>query len=223
MVFLGQMRQSYKSGSVRNHEIISLHLGSCAPFSQDPLPPARHQLQLFAPSAQTINQEKKRIQKWDPTSKQIISYCLGLRTQNSGPREVDLEASPERGSDKINLQKQGTDTQKKASCIILPGLIYGSQDLEVDLKPFAKRGCNRTTVLVSLYWLACSLHPKQSPNQISNKSTKVHCIRLPWTWKKSDQIPKSYALEHIKTIFPETTRAFSAQEWGYKWGRHSKR
>ena len=167
--------------------------------------------------------KKKRIQKWDPSSKQIISYCLGLCTQNSGPREVDLEASPERGSDKINLQKQGTDTQKKASCIILPGLIYGSQDLEVDLKPFAKRGCNRTTVLVSLYWLACSLHPKQSPNQISNKSTKVHCIRLPWTWKKSDQIPKSYALEHIKIIFPETTRAFSVQEWGYKWGRHSKR
>ena len=60
MVFLGQMRQSYKSGSVRNHEIISLHLGSCVPFSQDPLPPARHQLQLFVPSAQTINQEKKK-------------------------------------------------------------------------------------------------------------------------------------------------------------------
>ena len=60
MVFLVQMRQSYKCGSVRNHEIISLHLGSCAPFSQDPLPPARHQLQLFAPSAQTINQEKKK-------------------------------------------------------------------------------------------------------------------------------------------------------------------
>ena len=60
MVFLGQMRQSYKSGSVRNHEIISLHLGSCVPFSQDPLPPARHQLQLFVPSAQTINEEKKK-------------------------------------------------------------------------------------------------------------------------------------------------------------------
>ena len=29
---------------------------------------------------------------------QIVSYCLGLLTQNPGLREVDLEASPKRGS-----------------------------------------------------------------------------------------------------------------------------
>ena len=33
---------------------------------------------------------------------QILSYCLGLRTQNPRLREVDLEPSRKRGSDKIN-------------------------------------------------------------------------------------------------------------------------
>ena len=31
-------------------------------------------------------------------SQQIVSYCLGLHTQNPGLREVDLEPSPKRGS-----------------------------------------------------------------------------------------------------------------------------
>ena len=61
---------------------------------------------------------------------QIVSYCLGLRTQNPGLREVDLEPSPERGSDKINMQKQGRITQNKASRIIQSGLTYGFQHLE---------------------------------------------------------------------------------------------
>ena len=52
---------------------------------------------------------------------QIISYCLGLRTQNPGLGEVDFKPSPKRGSDKINTQKQGRKTQKKASRIIQPG------------------------------------------------------------------------------------------------------
>ena len=46
---------------------------------------------------------------------QIVSYCLGLHTQNPGLREVDLEPSPKRGSDKINMQKQGRNTQKNAN------------------------------------------------------------------------------------------------------------
>ena len=33
---------------------------------------------------------------------QIVSYCLGLHTQNPGLRDVDLEPSPKRSSDKIN-------------------------------------------------------------------------------------------------------------------------
>ena len=61
------------------------------------------------------------------SSQRIVSYCLDLPTQNLGLREVDLEPSLERGSDKINMLKQGRHTQNKASCIILPGLTYGSQ------------------------------------------------------------------------------------------------
>ena len=37
------------------------------------------------------------------SSQQIVSYCLGLRTQNPGLREVDLEPSPKRDSDKIKI------------------------------------------------------------------------------------------------------------------------
>ena len=77
---------------------------------------------------------------------------------------------------------------------------------EVDLEPSAKRGTKRTRALVSLYWSSRSLHLKQPSNQISHKSTKVDPIRSSRTCKKSDQIPKSYALQHIKTTFPNTTR-----------------
>ena len=94
---------------------------------------------------------------------------------------------------------------------------------EVDLEPSAKRGTTRTRALVSLYWSSRSLHFKQSPNQISHISTKVDPIRSSRTCKKSDQIPKSYALQHIKTIFPNTTRATHFHDWGYKWGRHTQR
>ena len=45
-------------------------------------------------------------------------------------REVDLEHSPKRGIDKINMEKQGRKTQNKASHIVHPGLTYGSQHLE---------------------------------------------------------------------------------------------
>ena len=44
---------------------------------------------------------------------QILSYCLGLRTQNPGLRDVDLEPSPKRGSDKINMLKQGRKTAEE--------------------------------------------------------------------------------------------------------------
>ena len=60
----------------------------------------------------------------------IISYCFGLRTQNPGLREVHLETSPKRDGDKINMQKQRRNTQKKASRIVQPGLTCGSQHLE---------------------------------------------------------------------------------------------
>ena len=61
---------------------------------------------------------------------QIISYCLGLGTQNPVLREVALEPSPKRGSDKLNMQTQGRNAQKKASPFKQPGLTYGFQHLE---------------------------------------------------------------------------------------------
>ena len=60
----------------------------------------------------------------------MVSYCLGLCTQNPGLSEVDLAPSPKRGNDKIKMLKQGRNTQKKASCIVQPGPTYESQHLE---------------------------------------------------------------------------------------------
>ena len=78
----------------------------------------------------TINQEKTKNSEMRSNFQQIVSYCLFLCTQNPGLREVHLEPSSKRGSDKINMQKQGRNTQKKASCIAQPGLTYGSHHLE---------------------------------------------------------------------------------------------
>ena len=41
-----------------------------------------------------------------------------------------LGTQSKRGSDKINMQKQGRNTQKKASRIVQPGLTDGCQHLE---------------------------------------------------------------------------------------------
>ena len=132
MAFLVQIRQSNKCGSVRNDEISNqLALGIwCGPLSQHPLPAARHQPHLLIPSALTINQEKTENPEMRSNFQQIVSYCLGLHTLNPGLKEVDLEPSPKRGSDKINMRVQGRNTQKKASCIVQPGLTHGSQRLE---------------------------------------------------------------------------------------------
>ena len=58
------------------------------------------------PSAQRINQEKTKNQEMRYNVQQIVSYCLGLHTQNTGLRQVDLEPSPERVGDRINMEKQ---------------------------------------------------------------------------------------------------------------------
>ena len=44
---------------------------------------------------------------------QIVSHCLGLPRQNPGLRQVDLEPSPKRGSDKINMLKKGRETTEE--------------------------------------------------------------------------------------------------------------
>ena len=100
-------------------------------LSQHALPPARHQSQLLVPSDQIMNQEKTNNPEMRSNFQQIVSYCLGLHTQNPGLTQVDLERSPKRGSQKNNKQKQGRNTHKKASRIIQPGLTYGSWHLEM--------------------------------------------------------------------------------------------
>ena len=129
MAFLVQMRQSNKCGSVRNDEIINLHLGSGA----GPASPASCKTPAtFIDSIHPHNQPRKKTKNPEMRSnfQHIVSYCLGLCKQNPGLREVDLEPSPKRGSDKINMLKRGRNTQKKTSRILQPGLTYGSQHLE---------------------------------------------------------------------------------------------
>ena len=175
------MKQSNKCGSLRNDEIINLHLGSgaCPWISISCLLQDTSHICWFHPP-KTINQEKTKKPEMRSNFQQVVSYCLGLRTQNLTLWEVDLE-------------------------------------------PSAKRRTNRTRALVSLYWSSRSLHLKQSPNQISNKSTKVDPIRSSQTCRKSNQIPRSYVFQHIKTIFPNTTGATHAHDWGYKWGHHTQK
>ena len=194
------------------------------PLGQHPLPSGRRQPHLLIVSTQTSNHKKAKNPEIQFNFQQIVSYCLGLRTQNPGLREVHFERSPKWGSDKINMLKQGRKTAEENKSyptawthIWIPAL------REVDLKPSAKRGANRTEALVSLYWTSRSLHPKEPPNWISHKSTKVHPIRLSRAWKKSDQMSKSYALQHIKTFFPKNARSTNVHDWGYKWGRHTQR
>ena len=51
------------------------------------------------------NQKKAENAEIRFSSQQIVSYCLGLHTQNPGLRQVDLEPSSKRGIDKINMLK----------------------------------------------------------------------------------------------------------------------
>lgn len=52
----------------------------------------------------------------------MVLHALAMHTEH-WVREVDLESTPNRGSDKINMLKQGRNTQRKTSCIVQPGLI----------------------------------------------------------------------------------------------------
>ena len=51
------------------------------------------------------NQKKAKNAEIRCSSQQIVSYCLGLNTQNPGLRQVDFEPSSKRGNDKINMLK----------------------------------------------------------------------------------------------------------------------
>ena len=194
------------------------------PLGQHPLPSARHQPLSLISSAQTINQKKAKNPEIRFNSQPIASYCLGLRTQNPGLREVDLEPSPKTGSDKINMLKKVRETAAENKSYHTAWThIWILALREEALGPSAKNGATRTKALMSLYWSSRRLHPKKPPNGISHKPTKVDPIRSSRTWKKSIQISKSYALQHIKTFFPKNTRSTNAHDWGYKWGRHTQR
>ena len=49
-----------------------------------------------------INQEETKKYFKKSTSKQMVSFCFALATENPGLRELDLEASTKRDSDKSN-------------------------------------------------------------------------------------------------------------------------
>ena len=103
-------------------------------------------------------------------SQEIVSYSLGLGTQSPGLREVDLEPSPTRGSDKINMLKQGRNIPKERKSYRTAWThIWIVAIREVDLEPSAKRGTNRSKALVSFYYrleayLLKSLPTKFYPN-----------------------------------------------------------
>ena len=100
-------------------------------LSQHPMPPGRHDQHLLIPSAQTNSLKK---------------------TKNPGLREVDLEPSPKRGSNKINILKSGRKTAEENKSYRTAWTHTWIPALrEVDLEPSAKRGANRTKALVSFY------------------------------------------------------------------------
>ena len=105
MTFLEHMRQSDECGSVRNDEIFNLHLGSVASLQSASLASCKTpatSIDSIRPNNQP--RRNKNLEKRS-NSQQIKSYCLDLSTQNPGLREVGLELSPKRGSDKINRIK----------------------------------------------------------------------------------------------------------------------
>ena len=89
--FLVQIRQSNKCANVKNDEIFNLHFQSVRALES-----ARHQPHLLIRSAQAISQKKAKNPHMRFNSQEIVSYCFGLRTQNRGLREVDLEPNPKR-------------------------------------------------------------------------------------------------------------------------------
>ena len=125
----------------------------CGLLNQHPLSPARHNPKTFTSSTQRIIQKETKNPEKRSNFCQVLLYCVGLRTQNPGLREVDLEPSPKRGTGKINRLRQGRKKQHNTSRIVHPVLSNETLALrELDLEPSAKRKTNRTEALANLYW-----------------------------------------------------------------------
>ena len=128
ITFLVHIRQYNKCGSIRNGESYTReNLRALEPAS-----PASNKTQTtFINSIRHKNQPgKSKESRMRSNSQQIVSYCLGVSTKKPGLREVGLEFIRKRGSDEINMMKEGQKSQKKASRIVQPGLTSGSQHLE---------------------------------------------------------------------------------------------
>ena len=103
--FLVKIRQSNKCGHVRNDERFKLHLGSGeGPWVSTPcfLQDTSHIYWFHLPKQ--LNRKNQRTQKWDLTLNKLYDSAL-VYIHNPGLREVDLETSSKRGSDKIQALK----------------------------------------------------------------------------------------------------------------------
>ena len=120
MTFLVKMRQSNKCVSVKTDEIINLHSGSdVSPWISIPclLQETSHIYWFYAQKQSTMKKTKNSEMRYN-FQKMVLHATLATYTER-WVREVDLESSPNRGSDKINMLKQGRNTQKKGSRICL--------------------------------------------------------------------------------------------------------
>ena len=187
--FLGTKRQYDECGSVRNDEILNLHLGSGAgPWISTLclLQYSSHIHWLHLPKQSPRTRQKNlKIKTKLPTNRVIL------------PLPKYTEPRAKRGRLEQQWQDYQAKTEKKKHnrtqvIIIQPWITKENAALrEVDLEPNAKRRTDRTTALVSLYWLSPSVTLKQSFNIILYKVTSVDPIKLSRTWKKTNQIPKS--------------------------------
>ena len=120
MTFLVKMRQSNKCVSVKTDEIINLHSGSdVSPWISIPclLQETSHIYWFYAQKQSAMKKTKNSEMRYN-FQKMVLHATLATYTER-WVREVDLESSPNRGSDKINMLKQGRNTQKKGSHICL--------------------------------------------------------------------------------------------------------
>ena len=153
IAFLVQMKQYNKCGSVRNIEIIDLHSGSDVGtwVSISCLLQDTSHIHWFHPP-KTINQQKAKNPEMRSNFQQIIMYCLGLCTQNPGLREIDLEPSPMRGTNRARD---------------LVGLYWLSQSLHLKQPP--NQNSHKSTKVDPIRLSQTWKKSDQSPNPMLNK------------------------------------------------------
>ena len=65
----------------------------CQPLSQDPLPRAWHQPNLFFPYTDTLDKKKQRTKKWRLTPEKLYPIALVYVQKNPRLEEADLGPS----------------------------------------------------------------------------------------------------------------------------------